>query len=81
MKKKIIFTTISFLVFIPFLSADCYGDWTNAYNGATTQYGLDVTRCAGALSPIRCNREAEASYSYAVNTASNQYHDCILNME
>lgn len=78
--KKIIFTTFSFLVFIPLLSADCYDNWANSYNDATTQYGLDKTRCNGALSPIRCNREADASYAYVLNTASNQYHIC-LNIE
>lgn len=78
MTLKTILTTISLFFFIPFLNAgSCYEAWDDAYTEATTEYALDITRCRRAVSPIRCNQEAEASYAYALNEASNDYHACL----
>lgn len=78
MKYKKTVLSICFNILLVFsVQASCYSEWNDAYMSASAELAIDVTRCQSSSWVSRCTYEANLYYGSAVESAGNEYYNCV----
>ncbi|PHN03663.1 hypothetical protein [Flavilitoribacter nigricans] len=75
--QKFILTFLLLCASVLALYASCYSEWNDAYNSASEELACDIIKCEGASWPSRCNYEANMDYNLKVETAGQEYYNCL----
>lgn len=75
--KKICFSLLICCSAIVSGYASCYSEWIASYQDAEEELSCDIVHCQYSSWVSRCNYEAKLSYASAIDTAGQEYYDCV----